>query len=202
MSLDVKNIPVTYLLATPTTPTVANQGTPDTTTYSYKVVDYDNNGGVVLSAEGTTTTGAAALDGTDFNRLTLVPNAKATTREIWLTDGPAALGLLGTVDPIATTYDDQVGIGDGATLPTAATTGIGAWVECPHMSVAAIQASGTFTATMQIQSTVDGANPIDEGSALTATTAAVDLTGKFRYAVRSKMTAYTSGTPTLRLAGR
>lgn len=58
-------------LNTPTAPTVTPQGTPGSTSYSYYVIAEDARGYKTLaSSAGSTSTGNATLNGTNFNRIT------------------------------------------------------------------------------------------------------------------------------------
>jgi hypothetical protein len=56
-------------LDTPSTPTVTPQGTPGSTTWGYKVTAFSESGETLASTEGQTTTGAATLNGTNYNRV-------------------------------------------------------------------------------------------------------------------------------------
>jgi hypothetical protein len=64
-------------LDTPSAPTVTPQGTPGSTTWGYKVTALSQSGETLASTEGQTTTGAAALNKTNYNRVTwaAVPGA-------------------------------------------------------------------------------------------------------------------------------
>jgi hypothetical protein len=64
-------------LDTPAAPTITPQGTPGSTTWGYKITAFSESGETMASIEGQTTTGAATLDGTNFNRVTwaAVPGA-------------------------------------------------------------------------------------------------------------------------------
>jgi hypothetical protein len=57
-------------LDTPSAPTVTPQGTPGSTTWGYKITAFSESGETLASIEGQTTTGAATLDDTNFNRIT------------------------------------------------------------------------------------------------------------------------------------
>lgn len=58
---------------------------------------------------------------------------------------------------------------------------------------ATVYLTGTFTATVQMQVSLDGTNWLNDGSALTA--AGTLLISKAANYVRANVTAYTSGTP-------
>jgi hypothetical protein len=68
---------VIVALDTPSAPTVTPQGTPGSTTWGYKVTAFSEAGETLASTEGQTTSGAATLTGTNFNRVTwsAVPGA-------------------------------------------------------------------------------------------------------------------------------
>lgn len=57
-------------LTTPTNVAISNQGTPGTTTYSYRVSAINAQGETLASVSTQTTTGHATLDSTNFNRVT------------------------------------------------------------------------------------------------------------------------------------
>jgi hypothetical protein len=123
-------------LTTPGSPLVSVQGTPGTTTISYLIVARNNSGTSAASQAKAITTAAATLTGVNFNRLTwqAVPGEddgydiyRITTTGI----SPVTTGLIATVATGITTYDDVGAAGDGATAPTANTSGIDApfWTE-------------------------------------------------------------------------
>lgn len=91
-------------------PTVANVGTPGSTTYGYKVVAVTADGDTVPSTERTTTTGNATLDGTNKNRITWVaPTALTgviTNYKILRSTGGATQGRISTVAGNVLTLDD------------------------------------------------------------------------------------------------
>lgn len=96
-------------LSTPTAPTVTPQGVGGATTYNYYIVAVDARRYRTLpSTAGTTTTGNAALSGTNFNRLTWPKVNGAASYQIFR-GSPTAL-----VDEVsALTYDD---IGDSTSV--------------------------------------------------------------------------------------
>jgi hypothetical protein len=112
-------------VATPGAPTVAPQGAAGAVTYGYKIVAYlgDGTSHTAAGPEGTTTTGNATLDVTNFNRLTWAAVANAQTYHIYrTTGGPAPPKLLTTT--IALTYDDVGTLGTAETPATTNTTGV------------------------------------------------------------------------------
>jgi hypothetical protein len=110
-------------LSNPAAPSVANQGTPGMTSYSYKVVAITTANHTAASSAGTTTTGNATLNGTDFNRVTWTRIAGAQTYDVYRTAGGATQGLIATgiVNP---TLDDTGLAGDSASAPATNTTGV------------------------------------------------------------------------------
>jgi hypothetical protein len=109
------------LLETPPAPTVTPQGTAGGKTYGYKIIATDGTHPVSgLSAAGKTTTGAATLNGTDFNRITWPAVASATQYQVFRTEStgaPAGTGLIGTV--AATSFDDKGNAAGAAAAPPA-----------------------------------------------------------------------------------
>jgi hypothetical protein len=65
----VKGGIVVIALSTPGSPTVTPQGTPGSTTWGYKVSAFSESGETLASSQGQTTSGAATLDGTNFNKV-------------------------------------------------------------------------------------------------------------------------------------
>lgn len=55
---------------TPDAPTVTPQGTPGSTSWGYKITAFSESGETLASTEGTTSTGAATLNDTNYNRIT------------------------------------------------------------------------------------------------------------------------------------
>lgn len=130
----------TAAIATPSL-SVSNQGTPGTTHYTYEIAAVY---GYQLSASGAiqTTTGAATLNGTNFNRITITPVANAAAYNIYRTASsgtPSSTGLIGTATAEATTFDDTGLAGDNKTPPVASsnTTGnIGVLERNPQVGIA------------------------------------------------------------------
>lgn len=156
-------------------PTVTPQGTPASKTWTYKLVAVKANG--LKSAAGTagsTSTGSAALNGTNFNRLTWTdPTVPFDHLEVWRTvDGaastPTTTGLIGTVAPGVQQFDDTGLAGNNASAPSTDHSGEGDALPVLNFSDVAIQLA-PFTGTAQLQGTMDGSNWVNEGSALTNT---------------------------------
>jgi hypothetical protein len=94
-------------LDTPDAPTVTPQGTPGSTTWGYKVTAFSESGETMASTEGQTTTGAATLDGTNFNRLAWAEVDGASRYGVYRTTSggtPSSTGKITEVD--GTQFDD------------------------------------------------------------------------------------------------
>jgi hypothetical protein len=112
-------------VAEPAAPVVTNQGTPGAAARSYKVVGRTSTGFVTAaSAAGSTATGHAAPDGTNFDRVTWVNVAGAYEYRVYRSAGGATQGLIGTVSAgaVSPQLDDTGLVGDGTTAPGANTT--------------------------------------------------------------------------------
>jgi len=115
-------------LSTPSAPTATPQGTTGATTYGYKITAVLSDGTTesAASAEGTTATGNATLDGTNFNRVTWSAVTSAISYNVYRTTGtpgggsapPRKIASLTT----ALTYDDIGTEISGTTPPVFATT--------------------------------------------------------------------------------
>lgn len=127
-------------LATPGNPVITNGGTAGSSTWGYKIVGKDAAGNLtVATAEGTTTTGNAALDATNYNILTWAVTPSATSYQVWLTTAPgggtvggaaAVTGLVATIPAIRENpyhsnmvYNHTTANGAGGTESAANTTG-------------------------------------------------------------------------------
>lgn len=124
----------TLALTTPASPLVAAQGTPGTTTITYKIVATNSSGHSEVSQGTTITNAAATLTGVNFNRLNwqAVPGAAGYDIYRTATNGtsPVTLGKIGSTTA-AVTFDDTGLAGDSATAPTTNTSGIDSpfWTE-------------------------------------------------------------------------
>lgn len=105
-------------LAAPGSLAVAPQGTAGTTTYRYRVAAVDTENGEGNAAVGATTaTGAATLNGTNFNRISWNAVSGASGYRIYGRTGTdTTVTLLATVGTV-TTWDDT-----GAATPQAGKT--------------------------------------------------------------------------------
>jgi len=112
-------------LAQPPTPVITNQGTPGSAAYGYKIVAVNERGATEASLEGTTATGATTLGTVNYNKLTWTAVAGAIGYEIYRVTGGPNQGLIGVaLDGVATTFNDQGGLGDTLPAPKINTTGI------------------------------------------------------------------------------
>lgn len=114
-----------YALVVPGAPLVSPQGTPGAATWSYKITGTNATGETEASETGTTTTGNATLDGTNFNLLTWTAIPFATGYNIYRTvagTSPTTLGLIGAATSPA--FTDMGAAGDGSTPPTVNTSGV------------------------------------------------------------------------------
>lgn len=196
------SVPVQPFVANPTLTSVTPTGGVGTA-WTYKIVGVDASGGTTAaSAAVSTATGAATLDGSHFNTLSWTDPANAVSINIYRTVAggtPNTTGLIGTVAAGVQTFVDNGIAGDGTTAPATNTTGIGAPIECESLREKSVQIDGTFSSTNQIQGTIDGTNWQNEGSPASSA-AVVNITTSWMR-IRNKQTAFTSGTPTIMLAG-
>lgn len=89
------------------------------TTYGYKVAAFFDGGAVIVSDEGTVS-GAATLNGTDFNRIAWSPVANAINYKVYRTTGGTA-GLIAEVNSGGSSVDDTgVTLLAGVAVPTSA----------------------------------------------------------------------------------
>jgi hypothetical protein len=187
------------LLAAVGAPTVTPQGAGGAETWGYKVVAVDANGKeTAASTEGTTAGGNATLDGTNFNRITWTDVTGGVSYKIYRTTSggtPATLGLIGTVASGVQTFDDTGLVGDASTANATNTTGDGASVKMAQFNGDhTVFMNDIGTGTYQVQVSANNSDWVNEGSALTAS-GLLNVTTKAMY-IRSKCTAFTSGTPT------
>lgn len=114
-------------LATPGSITVTPQGTPGTSIYTYKLVAVDTTGTTEAGAASATLTGAATLNGTNYNRLTWTAVTGASGYWIYrVTAGgssPTTLGRIAVLGAV-TTFDDQGSAGDSSTAPSSNSSGL------------------------------------------------------------------------------
>src|ERR1035437_6763937 len=116
----------TLALTTPGSPLVAPQGTPGTTSITYKIVATNSVGSSDASQGTTVATAAATLTGTNFNQLNWQAVPGATGYDIYRTvtaGTPATVGKIGSTTA-ATTFNDTGVAGDASTAPAINTSGI------------------------------------------------------------------------------
>jgi len=77
---------------------------------------------------------------------------------------------------------------------SAAGTGVSTAIDVTYLRDMALQTSGTFTATLQIEASADGTNYVQVGSNITTATI-TQITNARYYLMRVRTSAYTSGTP-------
>lgn len=198
-----KTLPIRRFVNTGTTPSVADVGTAGTTSRSYKLVGLDADGShSAAGAAGNSATGVDTLNSTDKERITWTDPVGAVSVQIWRTVPSGPKGLIGTVAAGVQTFDD---IGQTPSVvgdpPSTNTTGIGDPVSVGDMEEVYLQASGTFTATVQVQGSIAPGAWMDEGAAITAVSAAPVQVAESYEQLRVKMTAFTSGTPVVTVGG-
>lgn len=190
---------INTLRAVVATPTITAQGTGGAATWGYKIVGVDANGReTAASAEGQETSGNAALDETDFNRITWTDSPGCVSFKIYrVTSGgtPATLGLIGTVLAGVETFDDTGLVGDASTANATNNTGDGEALDLgPFNGTVEASLYGTFSGAYQLQGRYGGDDLwTDEGAALTAI-GVVAVADKFLQ-LRWRNEAYTSGGP-------
>lgn len=207
MGAQTKKLTINKRTTSPT-PTVTPQGTPALASYSYKLVAKAAATRALpaphaaAGTAGSTTTGATTLGLVDFNRITWTDAAAAVSYDVYRTVGGATQGLIGTVLAGVQTFDDVGLVADGSTAPTTNTSGTGEVTSVAHFLAAAIQCSGggsAFTATVQVEGSIDGVEWESVGSAFTAGGFA-DLSRRYAL-LRANVTAYTSGDPQIHVHG-
>lgn len=177
------------------------------TTYKYKITYTSSVDGeeTAASAEVTEAAGPATLDELNKIKVTWTTPASVASIKVYRTEtvGIYTKGLIGTVVGVAgaQSFDDTGIVGDDSTPNATNLTGTAEPVGVLDLRDKYLQVGGTFTATIQIQGSVDGTNYVSEGSAITtASTAAVAVNPTYQK-MRAVCTAYTSGTPTVVLTG-
>jgi hypothetical protein len=202
MTTQVKEFPLSRLLATPGAPTVTPQGTGGAATWTYVVVAVNADGQrTQAGSAGSTAGGNATLGLTNFNRITWSAVTNAVSYDIYRTVSggtPATLGLI-AAEVVGTQLDDTGLVGDASTAPVANLTGLApSTISVLHLKNKSVQAAaGTYT--VQLQGTIDGVTWESAGAAI--------VNGGFAEVartyslMRANVTAYTSGTPRAFVAG-
>ena len=199
---DSKRFTVTTYVATPANPAAAQHGTTGATAYGYKVEAVDELGGVsVATAQVDVADGNAVLSAVDHIEISWDAVPGATAYRVHRTVGGATQGLIGTVYAPLVELNDTGGLVTAATPSAVNTSGIGPAVKTQGMQSKTVQAGGTFVGTIQMQGSCQDP-PVDwvnEGDAFTAV-GVKEVSESFVW-MRTKMTAYTSGTPTFVVSG-
>jgi hypothetical protein len=110
-------------LATPSAPTVQQQGTPGSTTWGYKVSALDEQGETLASSETQITDGAATLNATDYNAISWSAVTGAASYKVYRSTAggtPATTGEIGETQDLSL---DDTGLSASGSEPTANTTG-------------------------------------------------------------------------------
>lgn len=113
-------------LSTPGAITITNEGTPGTTTWRYRLVAITASGTTEGGALSATLTGAATLNGTDYNHLAWTAVTGAIGYWIYrMTAGvsPSTVGRIAVLGAV-TVFDDTGLAGDLSAIPTVNTTGL------------------------------------------------------------------------------
>jgi len=170
----------TLALTTPGSPLVSVQGTPGTTTITYKIVAKNNTGTSDASQGKTVTTAAATLTGVNFNRLTwqAVPG-ETSGYDIYrsATNGvsPVTTGLIASVATGITTYDDVGAVGNNVAAPTVNTSGIASpfWTEQELLDLITLGAKDLWKSIIDLHqghfTTIDETNVSAVANATTLT---------------------------------
>ncbi len=119
----VKNLAQSLVpLVPPAAPVITDQGTPGSTTRDYKIVALQSDGTyAAASAAGVSTTGAAALNGTDYEQIDWVAVDGASSYDIYRSVAggtPSTVGKIGNTTGI--TFNDTGLAGDTTTAPSVA----------------------------------------------------------------------------------
>jgi hypothetical protein len=117
-------------LASPGAPAVTHTGVPGATTWSYRIVAKLADGtGTAGGATGSTTTGNATLDTSNYNNLSWSAVTGAVTYDVYRTVAglvPSTTGKL--TNTAAVSYNDQGAAADGSTVPSSNSTGNIQWL--------------------------------------------------------------------------
>lgn len=205
----VLSLAVNQFAPNPSAPTITNVGTPGAAARSYAVVARvtyadGTTQSTAVSANGSTATGNASPNGTNFDRVTwaaLAAIAGATIAyDVYRTVGGTSQGKIGTTS--GTSFDDAGLVADGSTAPSTNVTGIGAKVDTSLLEKLTFQLSngGTtpdFVATVLIEGSQDGVEFVTLATLSNAARSGL-ASGQYWASVRAHMTAYASGISTLK----
>ena len=111
-------------LTTPSAPTVTPQGTTGAISYSYAITAISATGGETLaSTVGSTATGNATLNNSNYNLITWSPVAGAASYKVYRTASAGAPSSIGLIGSISGTAFNDTGIAASGSTPTIDTTG-------------------------------------------------------------------------------
>ncbi len=145
-------------LLSPAAPTVTPLGTAGTTTYSYRITALDADGETLASVAGTTATGNAVLDATNYNQITWPAVLDATNYKVY---GRTAGTELYMATVSATSYDDTGTVVPAGALPVSNTTARTIYVKHNQMQngdIVYLEASGKVE-FMQVTAGPTGTGP-------------------------------------------
>lgn len=99
-------------------PTIANVGAAGVISYSYKIEAVTANGEVPLSPAGSTATGNATPDGTDFNRVTWPAFLGALSYNVYRTFSAGTPNTVGLIGNVTTEQLDDTGLATTGPVPS------------------------------------------------------------------------------------
>jgi hypothetical protein len=141
-ALQVNGSISTIALATPAAPTVTPTGTAGATAYSYVIVAKQADGSLTIGgAVGSTATGNATLDVTNYNALSWAAVTNAASYDVYRTVGGATQGRIATAQTALTLND--TGLAASGAVPTVSTSG--GVTAAAYRVGATAGASGTLT---------------------------------------------------------
>lgn len=119
----ITNSPVPAAILAPDTPVISQGGAVGSTSYGYKVTATNTYGETEASSEGTTSTGNATLDTTNYNIVNWDPVTGATGYKVYRTTGGSSPPrLIGVTAASVTIMNDTGSAGTAATPPSSNTT--------------------------------------------------------------------------------
>ncbi|HEV2412974.1 MAG TPA: hypothetical protein VGS28_04210 [Candidatus Saccharimonadales bacterium] len=112
-------------LSTPGAPTITQQGTGASTSYSYAVAAVSASGGITPASSVTTTSGGAAtLNGTNYNVVSWSPIIGAVSYDVYRTASSGSPSTTGLIGNTSNTYLNDTGLaGGGGSAPTTDSSG-------------------------------------------------------------------------------
>lgn len=205
----VFNLAINQFAPNPSAPVITQVGTTGAASRSYAVVaKVTYSDGTVqstaVSSNGSTSTGNASPNGSNFDRATwaaLAAISGATIAyDVYRTIGGATQGKIGTTS--GTSFDDTGLVADGATAPALNLTGIGAKVDASLLEKLTFQLSNggaapDFVATVLMEGSQDGLEWVTLATLSNVTRSGL-ASGQYWPNVRTHMSAYTSGIATMK----